>query len=110
MQNDKIAAYLGFCVRSGKICFGLDSIEEKRKGFFLLMFDGALSENSMKNALALREKYRCPCIVTGAGSLGEHLKRPAVKAAGIREKNLAAAILKEAERLGEWKIYSGGSI
>lgn len=109
MQNGKIATYLGFCIRSGKICFGLDAVEEKRKGIFLLIFDEGLSEKSMKNALALREKFRCPSIVTGAGELGELMKRPAVKAVGIREQNLAAAILKEAERLGEWKIYSGGS-
>lgn len=109
MQTSKIETYLGFCVRSGKIAFGIDSIEKLKKEVFLLLVDEGLSPRSTKNAYALCEKLNCPMAIMRANELGEALKRPAVKAAAIREKNLAAAIVSEAERLGQLKIYSGGS-
>lgn len=109
MQSDKIATYLGFCIRSGKISFGLDAIEERKRDIYLVMADAALSENSMKNAFALKQKFSCPMIVTTSEELGKLLHRAAVKAVGVREKNLAAAILKEAESRSEWKIYSEGA-
>ena len=108
MQTGKIATYLGFCVRSGKIAFGIDGIESLKKGVFLIVADEGLSPRSMKNAQALKDKFACPLVVASEGLLGDALKRPAVKAAAIREKNLAAAILTEAERLGQMKIYLGG--
>ena len=109
MQNDKIATYLGFCVRSGKIAFGMDAIENLKKGVFLLMVDDGLSPRSMKNAQLLKDKFACPLIVTENGALGEAVKRPAVKAVAVREKNLASAIVSEVERLGQMKIYLGGT-
>ncbi len=109
MQSGKIAAYLGFCIRSGKISFGIDQIGERKKDVYLILVDGTLSDNSMKNATRLQTKFSCPLIVTDEERLGEMLSRPSVKAVGIREKNLAAAILKEAQAADEWKIYSEGA-
>ena len=37
MQNDKISTYLGFCIRSGKIVFGVDRAEALKKGVHLLI-------------------------------------------------------------------------
>jgi hypothetical protein len=48
--------------------------------------------------------------VTGKGELGELVARRGVKAVGVKEKNLAAAILEEVKTNGLYKIYSGGSI
>ncbi len=74
----------------------------------LLLADESLSEKAMKNMVYLQEKFSCPLLVCPSGRLGELLRRPSVKAVGVQEKNLASAILQEAERLDEWKIYSGG--
>jgi len=104
----KIGTYLGFCMRSGKLVFGTDNAEKQTKGVYLLMIDGALSENAAKHMRALSTKLGCPMLKTGAGVLGELLHRPSVKAVAVKERNLAAAILTEAERDGEMKLYSGG--
>lgn len=109
MQNAKIAAYLGFCIRAGKATFGVDSLEEKKKGVFLIVADGALSESSMKNAVRLKDKFSCPLVVTEKGVLGTFISRPAVKVMGVGEKHLAEAIVKEAENIEELKLYSGGT-
>ena len=110
MQSDKITTYLGFCIRAGKISFGIDAILERKKDVYLLVADDTLSENSMKNLFQAKEKFACPLIITDGGELGKLLSRAAVKAVGVREKNLAAAILKEAQSRGQWKIYSEGVI
>lgn len=109
METGKIGAYLGFCMRSGKIALGVDRAETLKKGVFLLMTDGTISENSMKALQKLQSRFSCPLVTAEEISLGELLHRPAVKAAAIKDKNLASAILAEAERDNRYKIYSGGN-
>lgn len=109
MQNDKISAYLGFCIRSGKIVFGVDRAEALKKGLHLLIADSTLSENSMKVLVKLKEKFSCPLLVTEGVSLSELLHRPAVKAAAVKDKNLASAILTASASDAQYKLYSGGN-
>ena len=109
MQNDKISAYLGFCIRSGKIVFGVDRAEALKKGVHLLIADSTLSENSMKVLVKLKEKFSCPLLVTEGVSLSELLHRPAVKAAAVKDKNLASAILTASASDAKYKLYSGGN-
>ena len=109
MQNDKISAYLGFCIRSGKIVFGVDLAEALKKGVHLLIADSTLSENSMKVLVKLKEKFSCPLLVTEGVSLSELLHRPAVKAAAVKDKNLASAILTASASDAQYKLYSGGN-
>ena len=108
-MTEKIGAYLGFCIRSGKIIYGVDEIEKQKKGVYLLLADGALSENSLKVVEKSREKLACPCLVTENGLLGELLHKPAVKAAAVKDKNLALAILSVANGDSQFKLYSGGT-
>lgn len=96
-------------MRSGKIALGVDRAETLKKGVFLLMTDGTISENSMKALQKLQSRFSCPLVTAEEISLGELLHRPAVKAAAIKDKNLASAILAEAERDNRYKIYSGGN-
>lgn len=111
MQNpNKVFTYLGFCIRSGKILFGVDNVEESRRGVFLIIADGALSQNSMKVLAKKQQQLGCPLIVTKEGELATLTARSGVKAVGVKEKNLAAAILEEVKTNGLYKIYSGGSI
>ena len=109
MQNDKISAYLGFCIRSGRIVFGVDRAETLKKGVHLLIADSTLSENSMKVLVKLKEKFSCPLLVTEGVSLSELLHRPAVKAAAVKDKNLASAILTASTSDAQYKLYSGGN-
>lgn len=107
--DGKIGAYLGFCIRSGNIVFGVDRAESVKKGIYLLIADGTLSENSMKSLVKLKERFNCPLLVTEGTELGELLHRPAVKAAAIKDKNLASAVLAAAEGDTSYKLYSGGN-
>ena len=109
MQNDKISTYLGFCIRSGKIVFGVDRAEALKKGVHLLIADSTLSENSMKVLVKLKEKFSCPLLVTEGVSLSELLHRRAVKAAAVKDKNLASAILTASASDAQYKLYSGGN-
>ena len=111
MQNDKISAYLGFCIRSGKIVFGVDRAEALKKGVHLLIADSTLSENSMKVLVKLKEKFSCPLLIAEGVefSLSELLHRPAVKAAAVKDKNLASAILTASASDAQYKLYSGGN-
>lgn len=109
MGKSKIETYLGFCVRARKISFGAEQAGAEKRGVFLLLSDEKLSENSFKILQKAKEKFACPLLIADEGILGELLHRPAVKAAAIKDKNLAAAILSAATGEPQWKLYSGGN-
>lgn len=103
----KIASYFGFCVRSGKIAYGVDEIEKQKKSVFLIVVDGDLGASSTRAAVKAKEKFGCPLLVAEAGTLGEWLHKPAVKAVAIKEKHLAEAILESLKEEPKLKIYGG---
>ena len=107
-MNNKIETYLGFCIRSRKILFGIDNIDKQRKGIALLLCDEELGKSSLKSLLHAQEKFRCPLLMAEKSVLGEYLHRPAVKAVAILDNNLAQAILSVVESEPQIKFYSGG--
>lgn len=109
MERSKVETYLGFCVRARKAVFGVDDIEKQKKGVFLIICDGELSENSLKTVQKARAKLECPLLITDKGNLGELLHKPAVKAVAIKDKNLASAIISVADAEFQLKLYSGGT-
>ena len=109
MEKSKIETYLGFCVRARKIAFGADGIETLKKGVFLIVCDQSISPNTFKTIEKAREKFSCPLLITPLGTLGALLHKPAVKAAAIKDKNLALAILSVANGDSQFKLYSGGT-
>ncbi len=108
MEKNKIEAYLGFCIRAGKIVFGVDRIEKVKKGVYLLLADGGVGKNSFKPTLLAKERLACPLIMTDEGVLGETLHRPGVKVAAITDDHLATAILSVVDSQPQFKLYSGG--
>ena len=108
MENSKIGTYLGFCIRSRKILFGVDNVEKQRKELYLIIADDGIGKNSMKVLVKTKEKFACPFLVTETGILGERLHRPTVKAVGITDKNLASAILSVVDSEPQFRLYSGG--
>ena len=109
MEKNKIETYLGFCIRAGKIIFGVEMIERQKKGVKLLMADGAIGKNSFKSTVQAHEKFGCPLLITAENELGALLHRPAVKAIAITDENLAAAIVAEAKNQPQLTFYSGGN-
>lgn len=108
MEKSKIETYLGFSIRSRQIIFGAETIEKQKKGVFLLVIDGGIGKNSLKPILRAKEKLGCPLYITDAGALAEWVHRPAVKAVAITDKNLASAIIENADGEPKFKLYSGG--
>ncbi len=109
VEKSKIETYLGFCIRSGKIVFGAEMIEKRRKGVFLLVMDGSIGKNSLKSVLRASERLGCPIYITDEGALSAWLHKPAVKAAAILDNNLASAMRKAADGEPKFKLYSGGN-
>ena len=109
MEKSKIETYLGFCIRSRKIIFGVEMIERQKKGVSLLVIDGGIGKNSLKSILQVQEKLHCPLYITDEGMLGAWLYRPAVKAVAILDNHLASAMIKSAESEPKFKLYSGGN-
>ena len=108
-MNNKIETYIGFCVRSRKIIFGVEMIERQKKGIYLLIADGGIGKNSLKPMVMAQAKFSCPFLMTDEGVLGATVHRPAVKAVAITDQNLAKAILSVADSEPQIKFYSGGN-
>ncbi|MBE5751146.1 MAG: hypothetical protein E7357_01905 [Clostridiales bacterium] len=108
-MKSKIETYLGFCVRAGKLAYGVDEIEKKRKGVFLIVFDETLGANSQKVLAQARQNLSCPLMVADEGVLGAYLYKPAVKAVAITDHHLASAIITAAQSEPQFKFYSGGT-
>lgn len=102
----KIITYLGFCLRAGKIILGIDRAESAKKAK-LILFDSSLSENSKEKALKLQEKFGCTAIVAEGTELSVLLHRPGCKFAAVTDKNLAEAIVREAENNGKFRLLRG---
>ena len=109
MDKSKIETYLGFCIRAGKIIFGVEMIERQKKGVKLLMADGAIGKNSFKPTVQAHEKFGCPLLITAEGQLGALLHRPAVKAVAVKDGHLATAIVDVATSDPQFKLYLGGN-
>ena len=105
----KMETYLGFCIRSGKMIFGVDNIEKQRKGVKLLIVDGELGQNSLNTMLKLQGRFACPMLMTDNGVLSKRLHRLGVKAVAITEEHLASAVLSAVDSEPQFKIYSGGN-
>ena len=106
-MNNKLASYFGFCVRSGKIAYGVDDIEKQKKSVFLIVYDGGLGASSTRMILKAKEKFGCPLLVAEDGILSELLHKPAVKAVAIKDNHLAKAILSVYMEEPKLKIYGG---
>ncbi|MGI6213283.1 MAG: hypothetical protein ACOYIQ_01875 [Christensenellales bacterium] len=87
----KLASYVGFAIKAGKVKWGVDNIIDKKGKPFLILKDKTLSESSAKK-LAIYAQSNSVDLMECEG-LDEITARKA-KAIGINEPNLAAAIKK----------------
>ena len=103
-MNGKLVSYFGFALRARKVVFGVDDIDTVKRGVSLVVMDTSLGESSAKTVRKACERLQCPLLVVATGMLGEYLHRPAVKAVAIKDKNLASAIIREAEADTDFQI------
>lgn len=98
-RNDKIAAYIGFSVKSGKIVYGYEGVISTKKRLFLVLCDKALSENSLKKVAKCAEMKNIK--VRMIASLSEYFGGKAIKCVGLAEENLASATETELNKQSE---------
>ncbi len=105
MPRQKIESYLGFCKRAGKLTLGVNAVGTLKKGVYLLLIDAGTAHNSRKEMIGYKVKFSCP--LYEAENLGAHVGKDGCKAAAVRDKSLAKAILDCAGQAGLKEI--GGS-
>ena len=108
-MKSKLETYLGFCVRARKLAYGTDDIAAQKRGVKLIVCDEALSENALKKMGKEAERFACPLLIAEEETLGAYLYKPAVKAVGVKDEHLAAAIVNAVENEPKFKFYSGGN-
>ena len=108
-SENKIRAYLGFSLRNKTLTLGTDGIEALKKGVRLLIADETIGATAKKRLIACAAEMKCPLYLY-RGNIGEFISRPAVKAAALKDKNLADALEKTVRANEQWKLYSGGEL
>ena len=106
-MNHKLASYFGFCVRSGKIAYGVDEIEKQKKSVFIIVYDAEMGASSTRAVIKAGERLGCPILVADGGVLSGLLHKPSVKAVAIKDKHLAKAILSVLSEEPTLKLYGG---
>ena len=95
--NAKVAAYIGFSIKAGKVLYGYESVIASRKAR-LILCDQALSENSMKKVRKYAETVKVNVIVVD--DLAQYFGGKPIKCIGLVEENLASATEKELKKVG----------
>ncbi|MDR2091348.1 MAG: hypothetical protein LBP62_06875 [Clostridiales bacterium] len=95
----KIAAYVGFAIKSGGVVYGLDSLKTARskRPPALILADNASSEKTKKEAAFFAADRKIPLLIIDG--LSDSLRKPNVKIMSILDKGLAARILETAKGL-----------
>ncbi len=92
-RNDKINAYIGFSIKSGKIVYGYENILLGKKKIYLVLCDQALSQNSLKKV----ERFVADKNIKSylIEDLPSYFGGRMIKCVGIGEEHLASAIENE---------------
>ena len=96
--DPKIAAYIGFSVKAGKIVYGYEGVITAGKKVRLILVSDALGENSLKKVL--RGAERSGVKVMTLSNLAEYFGGKQVKCVGLVEESLASATEKELLKVG----------
>ena len=91
MQKSKIETFIGFSIKSGKIIFGLDSIEKYRKKIHLIVLSNSISDNSKAKVLNIAQDRNID-VLELEDSLENITKRKNCKVLAITSFELANAI------------------
>ena len=91
MEKTKISSYIGFSIRSGKVLFGIDSVEKYNKRIQLVLVSNTISENSLQNVKTVCEKKNVEYMLLDF-SIEDITKRNNCKVLGILNPELSKAI------------------
>lgn len=88
-KTAKIGTYIGFAIKAGKVVYGADNIYATKP--YIVIADTSLAQNTQKKLQARCNLLKINYIAIQG--LGDLISRPSCKAIGIKEKNLAKAII-----------------
>lgn len=106
MGKSKIEAYIGFCIKSGKMTFGSGAVDALKNEVYLILLSADAAPNTQKLALKFKNRHRCPLLVCRNG-LEEVVHRAGCKIAAVRDKGLAKVITENTDN--NYEIYAGGT-
>ena len=92
-RNEKVKAYIGFSIKSGKIVYGYESVILAKKRTYLVLCDVSLAENSLKKVIRFAAEKGIKLLLVDG--LSEYFGGRAIKCVGIGEEHLASAIANE---------------
>ena len=92
-RNEKVNAYIGFSIKSGKIVYGYESVILAKKRTYLVLCDVSLAENSLKKVTRFAAEKGIKLLLVDG--LSEYFGGRAIKCVGIGEEHLASAIANE---------------
>lgn len=95
MRIDKVKAYLGFAIKSGKVIFGVDKLLESKKYPQLVLICSTQNEKVTNKVIRYSLTKNIACIKLDNIILGDIIGRDNCKVIGILDLNLADAIKNE---------------
>jgi ribosomal protein L30E len=95
-RNRKIAAYVGFAIKSGGVFYGLEKLKNEgtKPRPALILTDDALSEKTKKEVAFFAAKKNIP--IVRLDKLECVTKKPNVKIISVLDKGLAVRIMETA--------------
>lgn len=91
MVTSKVDAYIGFCIKSGKLVRGSGAVENLKKAE-LLIADYTASDNAKKLAEKFCKRLDCPLVYFKSG-FENAVNRAGCKIAAVCDASLAKAVL-----------------
>ena len=92
-RNDKIASYIGFSIKAGKLVYGYENVIASKKMVYLVICDQSLAENSSEKVRRYAVRRNVPVI--SVPNLSEYFGGKAIKCVGMAEPHLAEAVAIE---------------
>ena len=98
-RNEKVAAYIGFSIKAGKLLYGYESVLASRSRVHLIVCDKALADNSMKKVARFAAENNITLF--RVDDLAEYFQGRSVKCIGFTEENLASAAAHQLNNTSE---------
>lgn len=95
MERSKMASYLGFARRAGKLTLGVNASHALKRGVYLLVADPTAQKNSQKELEKLKNKFCCPVVY--CEGLGALVGKDTCKLVAVRDEQFARLIARQAE-------------
>ena len=96
-KTTKAKTFIGFAIRTGKFTIGLNAIETLKRSNLIICCN-TISENSLKKAKKLANKFNCPLIQTVSEKLEDITFKENAKAMAVYDVKLAKAILENLDQ------------